>query len=596
LEVQGRTALAPRRLTPALAWLWARRWAALALVTVVTVAATVVDAQPVRSPWWTYADADASYTASALNLLLGNEVRYVDHPGTVLVEATAVVFGIDALLEKRSLSHAARLAYVDAQLLDLDDARAIFRGIAIAIYLGGALLSFLLAARLFGHWTWGLAAGLLWVAAPGLIAMSIQLRPDVLLAVACIVFAFLVGRALETRSAVLYGAAALTVGLGFMVKLHAVGLLAPLAVAALWRPPPAGWAVQTGKRARDWIGAHRTLVATLGALWFALAVALNWERFPFTPTDAQWAALAVLVSGFSLSVAVLVIARRRRFVSLVSFLAAACLTGVLIPVSLDTQDGLRAIVYVSKSISGRGVNEGVDSFSTPFSEIGSIVGMQVMIIFVLAAAAGILGLVVRNPQPVVWSLGALVMGIAAFARAPNVHYFAPAFALSIFAVLWLLHRGRRHFPLLAWVLVLYVAWPAYDGRTGPAAEAERFAGIVRPSTEFVDGQLGAGEVALVPSYWPFADARFFELVQIYVEHTPEYPYRYLPTTAAARDFAATRGWRPRWFVGPQASSLTSDQSVTLGEWGDYTLRRAPGGDIAAELVSGPGITSPLNAP
>ena len=44
-------------------------------------------------------------------------------------------------------------------------------------------LSFLFAARLFGHWTWGLAAGLLWAAAPGLTAMSIQLRPDVPLAV-----------------------------------------------------------------------------------------------------------------------------------------------------------------------------------------------------------------------------------------------------------------------------------------------------------------------------------------------------------------------------------------------------------------------------
>ena len=41
----------------------------------------------------------------------------------------------------------------------------------------------------------------------------------------------------------------------------------------------------------------------------------------------------------------------------------------------------------------------------------------------------------------------------------------------------------------------------------------------------------------MPSYSPFEDSRYFELVQIYVEHTPDYPYRSLPATTAARSFA-----------------------------------------------------------
>jgi hypothetical protein len=64
LEVQGRPLLAPRSLNGRAARVWARRWAILGLATVMTLAIVVVEAQPVRSPWWTYADADASYTAS----------------------------------------------------------------------------------------------------------------------------------------------------------------------------------------------------------------------------------------------------------------------------------------------------------------------------------------------------------------------------------------------------------------------------------------------------------------------------------------------------------------------------------------------------
>ena len=199
MEVQGRPVPAPVRLNAVAARAWAARWAALAFATTVTLAALIASAQPVRSPWWTYADADASYTAAALNHVMGETSRFVDHPGLPVTEVTALTFGVDALLEERSLSDAARKRYVDDKLLHLDSARGVFRGLAIAAYLLGAVLSFLLIGRLLGHWTWGFAAGILWLAAPGLVAMSIQLRPDVLLAVLCLVFAYAVGRALQTR-------------------------------------------------------------------------------------------------------------------------------------------------------------------------------------------------------------------------------------------------------------------------------------------------------------------------------------------------------------------------------------------------------------
>ena len=78
--------------------MWERRSAALAFVLALGIAATIVAAQPLRSPWWTYADADASYTGVALNLVAGHPAQFVDHPGLPLTEATALVFGADALL------------------------------------------------------------------------------------------------------------------------------------------------------------------------------------------------------------------------------------------------------------------------------------------------------------------------------------------------------------------------------------------------------------------------------------------------------------------------------------------------------------------
>jgi hypothetical protein len=264
--------------------------------------------------------------------------------------------------------------------------------------------------------------------------------------------------------------------------------------------------------------------------------------------------------------------------------------GLLVPVTFDVPDGLRALVYVTKNVSGQGVQEGVDSFSTPFSQLDDIVGTHVMIVFLVALAAAGLGLYRRDPLPVVWTVGALTMGLMAFARAPNVHYFAPSFVLASFALLWLLQREPRvALPLLAWPVVLYVMWPAWRDRGAPAAEQARFAALVEPAKRYVDARLKPGEIALVPSYWPFADSRYFELVQIYVDHTPPYPYRYLPTTAAVRPYAKVRELRPRFFIGPQAAA-SGVQQLQLGDLGVYTVQKAAGGDIVGEITNGPGVT------
>ena len=564
--------------------LWSERWAALAAAAVVAVAAVVVAAQPLDSPWWTYADADASYTASALNLVLGEDVTFVDHPGLPLTEAAAIVFGAETLLEEGSLSGSARLAFVDRALLDLDSTRWVFRGLSGLVYLLGAVLSFLFAARLFGHWTWGLAAGLLWVAAPGLTAMSIQFRPDVPLAVLTLVFGFTVARAVERRSPEWYAAAAATVGFATMVKLHALALLPALLVAALWKPADAQ---DAPARFGRWLRGRQLLAGSLAAVWLLVAVLLNVGRLPWDVTGVQLAVLVVLVAVVAVAVVVAEVLHRRFYGLLVVAFAA----GLLFPVTLDVPDGMRALHYVARTITGQGVQEGVDSFATPLSNLDSIVGREAVIVFLLAGVAGVVGVVRRDPRPVVWGVGALSMGAMAFARPPNVHYFAPTFVLAVLALLWLVQRTpRSRASLLVWPLVLLLIWPAWRDRDFPAQEQERLAATTEPANSYVDANLRPGEVLLVPSYAPFEDSRYFELVEIYVGHTPDYPYRSLPTTTAARSFAEAHRLRPRFSFGLEALGR-SPKTSPLGEFGTYTLARTP--EVAlAEIVRGPGVTEP----
>jgi hypothetical protein len=602
LEVQGRARLETRRLSDRAAAAWALRWPALALATVVTVAALVVDAQPLRSPWWTYADADASYSASALNLMLGRDVTFVDHPGLPITEAVAVAFGVEALFEEGSLAEAARLSFVDRTLLDLDSARSTFRGFAVVFYMLGALLAFFVAARLFGHWTWGLASGLLWIVAPGLGPMSIQLRPDVLLAVLVLLFAFAIARAAERRSAAWFAGAAAVVGFTTMVKLHALALLPALAVAALWRAPPEAEVDVLPRRGLEWGRRHRLALATLASVWLVPALLINAARMPFRPTAGQIGAVVLIVAGVAAAFGIAELVRRllplrplgrvvNRFAALV---IAAFAAGLLLPVTVSVPEGLRALVYLWRNLSGSGVQEGIEPFSTPLSSLDDLVGSKVLIVFLVGLLAGMIGVVRRDARPAVWMIGALSMGAMAYARPPNVHYFASSFVLAALAMLWLLQREpRARTSFLVWPVVLWLAWPSWEGRAADAAQQERFAALVAPAKAYVEPRLAEGEIAVVPSYWPFADARYFELVEIYVEHTPPYPYRYLPTTAGARSFAAIRGFRPRFFVSPEAAGVTAPQRAWLGELGEYTIAPVPAsGGLVAEIQQGPGVTEP----
>jgi hypothetical protein len=570
-----------------------RVWRAAALAATFGLALGMVLAQPLRSPWWTYADADAAYAASSLNELLGEPIRYLDHPGLPLEELGTLAFGAQALGERVTGSVSSRRAFVDRELLNLDRARPVFRGIAAALYLLGAMLSFLLAERLFGHWTFGLAAGLLWLGAPGLTAMSIQFRPDVAVSVLLVGFAYLVGRGVDRRSASDYLGAGLLLGLATMTKMHAAGALPALLIAVVWRPPRDGW--ERGVRER--IGAHRIAFGVAVAVWAALALLMNVVRGATSPTGEQlfWLLVPPLVLGGYIALAVAVrTTRRTSFAARVldpfyGVVLLAVVAGLWIPVTLSIPDGQQALVNIAHGLTGGGINSGIPLFQASLNQLKQDPLRQATFVFILALIGLVVGVARRDPKPVAWAVAATVLAVMAEARLAAVHYFAPAYVLSVFGALWLVKtRSPGAASLLVWPLVLYVALPAWNDRHGPAAEAKAFAGAVASAKMELAARLQPGEVALVPSYWPFADARYFELVHQYVTYTPPYTYRTLPAIVPAAEFAGSNGLRLRYYAGPGLPETDADAAAFVGQLDVYTVRRVPGSALVYQLVHGPG--------
>jgi hypothetical protein len=599
LEVSSRarpTALALRARIRGLAG--SRALPRLALAATLAASLLIVLAQPLRSPWWTYADADAPYTASGLNLLIGVPVRYLDHPGLPLEEAIAVTFGVDELVARVSGDAADGQEYVDSRLLDLDRTRPYFRSFAIAFYLLGAWLSFVLIGRVLGHWTWGLAGGLLWVVAPGLVPMSIQFRPDVLLAALLVAVAGLLGLALQRRSAPLYGGAAVLLGLAVMVKMHAAGMLPALALAAVWRSPAEGWTRRLAADVSAFARRRRAALAVGGAVWLGLAAVLNYRRLPFDVTREMALAFVGPPALVTAYLAVAIVAARRRagaglrrvFDPFLAFVAGAVVVGLFLPLTLNVPDGMHALVNIANGLSGRHVNETIDPFSTPLYLRQA--PFRELLMFALAGIAALVGLRRRDPQPVVWFVGALVLGVMAQARLAAIHYFAPAFVLCVPGALWLLCR-ERHRPasLLLWPVIAVLVLPVFEHRHDPRTETEQFAESVAPSARAIEARLQPDEVGLTQTYWPIADARYFDLVEPYVNYTPPYPYRFMTDATRALDLARERSLHFRYYTGTAAETVHGTQELEVGSLGTYTVRPVTGVPSVVELLAGPGTAA-----
>ncbi len=533
----------------------------------------------IGAPWWTTADPDGSYVGSGLNIMVGNHTNYLDHPGLPTQDALALAFGAQYLLEKGT--YGSGRAYIDDKMLHLDGTRSIYRTWAVLVFAVGALLVFWLSTRFFGHWTWGAAAGVLFVASPGFFALGPKLRPDVGLTAACFAVAYLLATAIDRRSPERFAAAAGALGFALAFKVSAVGMLPALALAAVLAAPPAGWERRLLDAARDGLRRRWRWLAPPAVVWLALCVLFVRERLPLIRYADERRLLVnggTILGGYLLLAAV---TRRLRipwadriFHLFYGALGVALVLGYLLPASLILDDGIHAAVAIWQTLEGKGANANIE----PFSQFSAKVFLdwpipQITIVFALAAVGAAIGIRRRRRWPLLLTLAAFTLTALAAARLSTDYYYAPGFAVAILPAFSLFAPGRSlQTPLLLWIAVALAAVPVLRHRVSSEAGLERFDAAAH---DLAGKLLRPGEVILAPASAPIADVRFDSFVRAYVEHAPDYPYRII--AANDYDVAERLGLRPRFYVDGSAAlagiPTGATTETTLGGRGPFIVRR-----------------------
>ena len=446
----------------------------------VLVLALYVGLNGVSSPWWYTADPDGSYIGSSLNIILGNHTNYLDHPGLPTQDALALAFTGRYLLHKSKYDN--REAFVDEQMLHLEGTRSIYRTWAVFLFVGGAMLVFCLAWRMFRHWTWGTAAGVLFLVSPGLFAIAYRLRPDAGLTATCFIVAYLLATALERKSASRLIAAAATLGFALAFKLSAVGLIPALALAAVWQTPAAGWGTAVWHSIRRSVRRHRLWLVPVVAAWVAVCVLFDKDRLPLVNSDPQ---RHLLINGGSILGGYLVVALAvqvfrvpsadRVFNSFYWVLAVAVIAGFLFPASLVLDDGIQAAVVIWETLIGQRVNENIDAFGQFSSSVFVDWPIPaITIVFTLATIGALLALRQRRYWPLILTVGAFTLTALAAARLSTDYYYAPGFAVALLPALDALRLGRSgRTPIVAWLTVALAAVPVLRHLPGSSDEGQR---------------------------------------------------------------------------------------------------------------------------
>jgi hypothetical protein len=551
--------------------------------------------QPIRESWWHWADPDGAYAGSSLNILFGNHTHYLDHPGLPTQDALAIAFGAEYLVGKATGAFDTRQAFVEDRMLDLDQSRVVYRLWAALLFVGAALLVYVAVWRLLGHWTWGLAGSLVFLGAPGLGAISFLLRPDAAVAALCLAVGYLSVTAFERRSAWRYAGAAALLGLAMTVKLTAIAMVVPLAVAALWRAPGPDWAAGFTRAGAAWLRRHALWLAPVLLAWIVLCIVFNRERLPVLQTDEQrgilltgatvllgYAGLAVVAERFDIPWA------NRLFRTFYASLGLAFVAGLALPATLVLDDGVQMLVSIKETLTGGRVNEGIEPFENfTWSAVRRYPLNVGFVVIGLGVLAGGVALVRRRYWPFLLALGSLVLATMAAARYSYDYYYAPAFAVAIPGVLWLLGRARSGtMPIYLWIPVLALfGWTVTHVQTW---EQRQERAVDDAAQELADELLAPGEVMMTLDYYfPVEDVRFDSLVDGFVDHVPAYPYRFVHRP----EVAAERGLVPRFLVArggdlPPPGDVTNVDIAGSGPFVVETLARrwGPGDEFGVARI------------
>ena len=298
----------------------------------------------------------------------------------------------------------------------------------------------------------------------------------------------------------------------------------PLAIALLRCPPPVAWRSSFLAAARRWLYRYRYCLIAGGAIWLGYAVAFDRGRFPLDVTPEQLTACLELASvffGYLLVVALFAVESPLRPLArgplrpFGAVLATAFAVGVLLPGTLVINDLPQMLLKMSEGLTGGGVNQ-VQRFATPWSELVHTPLVQCVILLALAGIGAGVGLRRGNIYPTLWFGGAAAMFVLATARFGHVHYFAPAFVLSIPPALWLARELPGRVAVLGAVaLVALTVVPVIRDLAAPADAAtiaeQRWAVIDRLGAELVTQP---GTVALSEDYTsPVPGVRWLGLVE-----------------------------------------------------------------------------------
>jgi Dolichyl-phosphate-mannose-protein mannosyltransferase len=564
--------------------------------------------QPIGSPWWIYANADASYTASGIDLMAGEHTKYLGQPGMPLQDLMAITTETRYVAHKMTSEHETPHAYISQRLLHLDDSRIFFRGYAILFFIATVLLAFVTLSSLLGSPWWGAAGALLFLSAPGLPVMSIQFAPDVLLAGLVLAVGFLVVRAAERRDAWLYTLAALLLGVGTTLKVHAIGLAVPFTVALLVRPPDPRL---PGEQAKRWLRRYRAPLTAFLAIWVIFCVTFDRTRIPLRTTHHEAVVMTrvgLVALGYVALVAIVARFKPLRRLArgpaqpLGLVIAGAFAAGVLFPGTLVINDLPGMLVGMGQALGHGGVQRALPGTSPTWSELVHTPGLQAVILLALSGVAAGVGLVGRRLQPILWFCAATAMfALATFHPGP-VANFAPAFVLSIPGVLWLARQLPRLAAPAAVALVAASLVPTLEKlpKSGDAARLEeRQAAAMTSIAKRVLTR--SGTVALTEDLTALPDIRWHDDVQQAIPWYPDYPYRFLPDSPDGVNTAARLHLAPAFYIGRLAAGVLEQQTVPI-QFGPYLMKPLPAdaaprfGVGTTQLLSGPGIDLPLEHP
>ena len=507
---------------------------AAALLALAVTAGFLLSAQPLRSPWWTGHDFDTVYAASALTLFRGERSTFYDHPGVPLQELLAAALTADWAVSDPGASRAER---ADSFLNDLDRMRPYLRVFGALLFFGSAVIAYVAVAWSARSVLAGFFAGLVLLASPDVTVWSAVVKPDPLLAALSVAAVALLVEGARRRSGALYIAAAATIGYAVTVKVHALGLLAPLGLALLAWPPRTAGVVEVRAAARR----HRRTLTASAAVFLVVALVLN--AFAAPPAARP---LALLVATVLVLAAVLGAAwyaarptRLRLWVELAAALGAAGLAGAVLPNLLYASLPAPTLRGLAITASGRGV-EASSSFVSPFDVLSPWSAL-----FVLAGVGLLFALRSGDRPALLWVVGVAAMGGLALLRYGSVHYYTAAVALLAPLAAPALQRLARAPALLA-VVFLVTLYHPLQLQFDEAQDRGKIAEATERVNAWVEPRLRPDEVAL--TFLESDDSRTYALVRQYAPSTPPRRFRFLPATSRGVEYAAENGLHVRYVI------------------------------------------------